>query len=391
MTDYNLIQMRYLLNKENVTVVYLHAAGDYWVRQQEFCDAFRAVPLTDDIVIHVQFEGLSLTHSLVVPAIEKIIEETGRDNNSVYIFSPNALFSDAKWTNIFWRCFKVSDEFSRSATYWSSSPPVDDNFKTWALFVGRRTTPRLLALYDIWNDEVLRDKCLLSVMEHPMPEEIQIFDCADKPYDQLDNWMPLPTVDKLRRIFQHNKFREFCRDLPLGSIDGYSLTDQYTDSTHGENRNSNPTISLINFGGKYLFELTFETMTRGFTFTPSEKTIRTIVAEKPLIVYAPKHFLENMKKIGFKTFDNLWDEDYDQLEGPERYWAMMKIVKEISSLSKADQLALYQASRDTCAHNRELLRQYSINNRVDYKPAQLMSKKHLSSVLINQINNNGDQ
>lgn len=362
MSDFNLAQMKHLLGKDNVSIVYLHAASDYWIRQQEFCDNFRAVPLTNNIVIHVQFEGLSLTHSLVVPAVEKIIAETGRDTESVYIFSPNSICTDARWENIFWRQFRVSDEFTRSNLYWCSSPPMENNFKTWAVFVGRRTTPRLLALYDIWQDPVLKNNFLLSAMNHSSPDSEQIFDRPDKIYDRLDDWLPLANENKIQSIMQHNNFRDFCRQLPISSVDGYNIEDQYTDVIHGDNRNAAPSKSLINLGSKYLFELTFETMTRGFTFTPSEKTVRTIVAEKPLIVYAPRSFLANLRGLGFNTFNSLWDESYDQFEGPERYHAMMKIVKEICNLPQSQQFELYQQSRDICKHNKDTLAKM-INNK----------------------------
>lgn len=351
MSDFNLTQMKRLLGKDNVSIVYLHAASDYWIRQEEFCNAFRSVPVTDDIVIHVQFEGLSLTHALVVPAVEKIIEETGRDSDTVYIFSPNAIRTDARWENLFWKQFAFSDEFIRSKTYWCNNTPVENDFKTWALFVGRRTTPRLLALYDIWNDPVLKNNFLLSAMKHPLPETVLIFDQPEKIYDTIDDWLPSTIENKIQRILQHNNFRDFCRNLPVDSIDNYSLTDQYTDITHGENRNPVPSKSLIKLGNKYLFELTFETMTRGLTFTPSEKTVRTIVARKPLIVYAPRNFLANLRGLGFRTFGNLWDESYDDLEGPLRYRAMMKIVKEICVLPNTQQLQLYQQSKDICEYN----------------------------------------
>jgi hypothetical protein len=242
--------------------------------------------------------------------------------------------------------------------YWRESPPVEDNFKTWALFVGRRTTPRLLALYDIWQNPVLKDNFLLSAMNYSTPDLVQIFDHPEKIYDKLDDWILVPTENKIQKIFYHSNFRKFCQQLPISSVDGYSIEDQYIDTANGENRNSDPSKSLINFGSKYLFELTFETMTRGFTFTPSEKTVRTIVAEKPLIVYAPRNFLKNLQDTGFKTFDSLWDENYDSLEGPERYRAMMKIVAEICALPRSQQLELYQQSREICKYNRRALKKW---------------------------------
>ena len=354
MTDFNTTQMSQLIGQSNVTVVYLWADGDYWIRQQEFCESFRSVPATHNVVIHVQFEGLSLAQSQVVPAVEKIMHETGRLADSVFVFSPNADVNDAPWTNLFWRQYKVSDEFVRSQTYWTNADSnLTPDWKTWALFVGRRTTPRLLALYDIWQDSVLRERCLLSKMIELVPPVVQPFNQAHMCFDQLDDWMPIQ--NPIEKMLAHKNFQSFCNNLPIDSIDGYKNTDQYLDIANGDNRNVNPTTNLINLSGKYFFEITFETMTRGRTFTPSEKTIRTIMAEKPLVVYAPKNFLQHMQQLGFKTFGDLWDEGYDKLEGPDRYKQIMTIVKDVANWPASQQLELYKNSRQICSHNKQRL------------------------------------
>ena len=354
MIDFHTTYMSQLIGQSNVTVVYLWADGDYWIRQQEFCAAFRAAPASHNVVIHVQYEGLSLTQSKVVPTVEKIIQETGRSADSVFVFSPNAIVDDSPWPNLFWREFKVSDEFIRSRTYQThGSRDLDSDWRPWALFVGRRTTPRLLALYNIWQDAILKEKCLLSKMiELPFPI-LQPFDQAHMFFDQLDDWMPIQ--NPIEKSLIHEHFRSFCDTMPVDSVDGCKITDQYTNTVGSDNRNVNLTTNLINLSGKYLFEITFETMTRGLTFTPSEKTIRTIMAEKPLVVYAPKNFLQQMQRLGFKTFGNLWNEDYDQFEGPDRYKQIMTIVKYIATLSSGEQLKLYDNSRQICSYNKQHL------------------------------------
>jgi hypothetical protein len=143
--------------------------------------------------------------------------------------------------------------------------------------------------------------------------------------------------------------------MPIDSVDGCKITDQYMNTASGDNRNVSLTKNLINLSGKYLFEITFETMTRGRTFTPSEKTIRTMMAEKPLVVYAPKNFLQHMQQLGFKTFGDLWDEGYDKFEGPNRYKQIMAIVKDVASWPASQQLELYENSRQICSHNKQRL------------------------------------
>ena len=366
MTDFNTTHMSQLLGQPNVTVVYLWTDGDYWIRQQEFCAAFRDVPLTHNVVIHVQFEGLSLTQSQVVPTVQKIMQETGRSADSVFIYSPNAIADDAPWTNLFWRQWKVSDEFVRSQTYWNDADvDLDTDWQPWALFVGRRTTPRLLALYDIWHDSILREKCLLSKMIELVPLELQPFDQAHMVFDQLEDW--IPAQNPIEKMLTYKNFQSFCSNLPVDSIDGFKITDQYINTASSDNRNVSPTQNLINLSGKYLFEITFETMTRGSTFTPSEKTIRTIMAEKPLIVYAPKNFLQHMQQLGFKTFGDLWDEGYDKFEGPDRYRHIMSIVKNVASMPAGQQIELYKTSRQICKFNKQHLLKLSGHRVNKYK------------------------
>ena len=86
MTDFDLEQMKRLAGQHNVTVVYLQVDGDYWINQQEFCDAFRNAPLSDHVVIHVRFEGLSLSAAGVVSAVENIMKEKFEDYNKTREF-----------------------------------------------------------------------------------------------------------------------------------------------------------------------------------------------------------------------------------------------------------------------------------------------------------------
>ena len=97
-----------------------------------------------------------------------------------------------------------------------------------------------------------------------------------------------------------------------------SVDDQY-------NENYNTNQSLLNFYNDFQIELAVETVTRGESFFPTEKTIRPIMGSKPFITYATIDFLKNIKELGFRTFSELWSEDYDQFEGIER-WKRIKLA-----------------------------------------------------------------
>jgi hypothetical protein len=48
-----------------------------------------------------------------------------------------------------------------------------------------------------------------------------------------------------------------------------------------------------------------------------------------MLIFGPKFFITNLKELGFKTYDQCWDENYDCLEGVERWQAMLKIISNI--------------------------------------------------------------
>ena len=108
-----------------------------------------------------------------------------------------------------------------------------------------------------------------------------------------------------------------------------------------------------------------ESYTRGITFFPTEKTVRPLMAAKPFLVYGPKNYLENLHKLGFKTYQSLWDESYDCYEGPARWNAMKLVINSIMTLYSEDRLSILQQAQKIAEYNRKHLAsiiKYDITN-----------------------------
>jgi len=58
-------------------------------------------------------------------------------------------------------------------------------------------------------------------------------------------------------------------------------------------------------------EIVCETFFTGNTFMMTEKIMRPILQRRPFVVQGPRFFLENLQRLGFKTFSHWWDESYD--------------------------------------------------------------------------------
>lgn len=98
------------------------------------------------------------------------------------------------------------------------------------------------------------------------------------------------------------------------------------------------------------------------TGTFSEKTINSMKTMRPFIVVAPPRTLEYLKKLGFKTFDDFWDESYDQEENHEkRIEKILSLIDYIDGYSIDELKILYEKMLPILEHNLEILSKFKSN------------------------------
>ena len=102
----------------------------------------------------------------------------------------------------------------------------------------------------------------------------------------------------------------------------------------------------------------------GDTFFPTEKTTRPMWLKKSFIIFASKDYLWHLRQLGFRTFSDFWDEDYDGYEGKERYLRILQLIDSISKKSKLELNDMYWSMKYTLDHNYNLLQtqSYNLNN-----------------------------
>lgn len=106
----------------------------------------------------------------------------------------------------------------------------------------------------------------------------------------------------------------------------------------GDNFVSLPTYfiknSLINIVTETFF---YYTRTVGFSSFITEKTVKCLYSMMPFIVVGPAHTLKHLKDLGYKTFDSIWDESYDDCIGDEnRMRAIKKTILDIGNWSDSE-------------------------------------------------------
>lgn len=90
----------------------------------------------------------------------------------------------------------------------------------------------------------------------------------------------------------------------------------------------------------------------------TEKTFKAILQKRPFVIVGAPGSLAQLHKLGFKTFNQFWNEDYDSMtDHSQRIRHLLEIVKHISSMS-IDQL------KDLCYNMKDVL-EYNFQHYVD--------------------------
>lgn len=109
----------------------------------------------------------------------------------------------------------------------------------------------------------------------------------------------------------------------------------------------------------------------------TEKIVKPILARRLFIAFAGKHYLRNLQRLGFRTFNNIIDESYD--DEPDYKLRGKMICHQISYLLQQDQQKILNAIRPIVDHN------YDIMMNTDWSGNFL---KELQAVLLGHVEKN---
>jgi hypothetical protein len=296
----------------------IQVVGDAWHNRDEVLDQIQQCVGEDGIRLIVNTEGPSLRALGIVDAIQDSIKGIGIDNDQVWV----DCWHNPVETIPFRRIYnpQISHFFWLSDNYRDVSKMPAETVVPLAFFVGRLTLERAVMLWHVvknWGSQVM-----VSLMKS---------DCHYFNMEQVKE----PWIHQL----QQPKFLAWVKSCPVNSITGHSVQDQYFgnqlrnqglwaeadrwDKSHNTNRD------LVTYYNHFHVELVSETYCLGDTFFPTEKTIRPLSQGKPMVIYGPKNFLRGLRKLGFQTWDDVWDESYDELEGAERWRSMRSVLSQI--------------------------------------------------------------
>lgn len=101
-------------------------------------------------------------------------------------------------------------------------------------------------------------------------------------------------------------------------------------------------------------EVVLETLFDDDRLHLTEKSLRPIACAQPFILAGTHGSLEYLRGYGFKTFGNIWDESYDQIEDPkERLIRIVNLMRDIADWTPEQRTSKMAQAQSVVDHNKK--------------------------------------
>jgi hypothetical protein len=111
-------------------------------------------------------------------------------------------------------------------------------------------------------------------------------------------------------------------------------------------------LSLFDESAESLLYLVTETIANGRRLQLTEKTFKPICLRMPFVIVGTQHSLKYLRSYGFRTFEGIWDESYDDEPNDtvriERIASLLRSLDELPAEAKQD---LFEQAQEVIEHN----------------------------------------
>lgn len=148
--------------------------------------------------------------------------------------------------------------------------------------------------------------------------------------------------------YEDRTVAELCRDydIPLGSVDLPLTIDNNKNHANDSHK-----IDMWSLANQSLIHVVTETVYYGRKQHITEKTFKPIVMQQPYIIVSCRGSLEYLRKYGFRTFHEFWDEGYDDHDDDTRIMRIGKLLGDLNNLSLSEKTQLQKHLAPVVEHN----------------------------------------
>ena len=171
-------------------------------------------------------------------------------------------------------------------------------------------------------------------------------------YQMTDNWISCPAICPAENIPIEDCVKDLVNTHP--DIKEVFNTQKFPMSFLGETdapMHSNQ-LSLFKECSESLLYLVTETVANKRRQHLTEKTFKPICLRMPFIIVGSKGSLAYLRSYGFKTFNHLWDESYDdEIHDDQRIEKIAFTLKAMDILPAHKKQRLFDMAQEICEYN----------------------------------------
>ena len=75
------------------------------------------------------------------------------------------------------------------------------------------------------------------------------------------------------------------------------------------------------------------------------------MAGRPFIIMGSQHYLQNLRRLGFRTFNEFWDEGYDDYDPTQRIKEIEKLIQSLANKSLKEMQVMLVKMKPILDHN----------------------------------------
>lgn len=272
---------------------------------------------------HIVLDLLNEGPCCQTSGIDDLIHSTGIDSSAVTIETSNQVPSSR-----YKEKRKVFVELDLAKSFACKSQPTASSIKyIFSLFIGRSNWQRLGLGSHLYQHH--RDHSTITYHFDPKSDY------------HKDNF---GLEEYVRRNSHDRSILDFVLQLPIKDCDikypilwdqgAFDISERYQD---------------------VFCDIVCETYFSGQTFFVTEKTWRPIINMRPFMVQGPTWYLDNLRRLGFQTFFQWWDEGYDKDPSDARLATLRSNIDWIAAQPRSVLNRWYQEMQPVLLHNLETL------------------------------------
>ena len=296
---------------------------------------YRAIEIIAELQKHghaeisIDGEGSDCETLGLYQLLDTICKDLGYNPKHISIYTCNQLEQHPQY-----RIFRHPPLYIASGQQFAAQNPLPDKqwhtLRHFGIFIGRSSWQRLWMASHTWQN--YRD---LAVMTYHYDSSVD-YHRTHLSFDELAYQIGLSNaVDTAA---------EFMQQLPIKneSVDSYPILTP----AH---------FAIAKLYREFFVEIVCETFLAGHSFYPTEKTWRPFICRTPFLTLGPRGFLANLRRLGFRTFSQWWDESYDEDadldNGRLAIRSIQQTQQRLSKLSVSELEGMYIDMQATLEHN----------------------------------------